>query len=105
MTAVSESVEGVYLHDLDPGAVLEVETESRRYKITYVGGDDILISCHPSLFPSPVSAKFLGSLTSSGEIQFGFLGRGMRLAFRRLSDDLPVITSAIRDIHQEHRPN
>jgi hypothetical protein len=105
MTAVSESVEGVYLHDLDPGSVLDVETKSRRYKIKYVGGDEILISGHPSLCPSPVSAKVLGSLESTGEIQFGFLGRGMRLAFRRLTDDLPVITSAIRDIHQEHGPN
>ena len=105
MTAVSESVEGVYLHDLDPGSVLDVETESRRYKITYVGGDEILISGHPSLCSSPVSAKFLGSLKSSGEIQFGFLGRGMRLAFRRLTDDLPVITSTTRDIRQEPRRN
>jgi len=68
MTAVSESVEGVYLHDLDPGSVLDVETKSRRYKIKYLGGGDILISGHSSLCPSPVSAKFLGSLKSSGEI-------------------------------------
>ena len=105
MTAVSESVEGVYLHNLDPGSVLDVETKSRHYKIKYIGGDEIQISGHPSLCPSPVSAEFHGSLKSSGEVQCGFLGRGMRLAFRRLTDDLPVVTSTIRDIHQEHRRN
>jgi hypothetical protein len=101
MQAITESLEGVYLHSLDPGSILDVETKSRHYKIEYVGGDEILISGHPSLCPAPVSAELRGSLESTGEVKAGYVGRGLRLAFRRLSDDLPVVTSPVQDIHQE----
>jgi hypothetical protein len=99
----TESMDGIYLHDLDPGAILDVETKSRHYKIEYVGGDEILISGHPALCPAPVSAELRGSLQSTGEVTAGYVGRGLRFAFRRLSDDLPVVTSAVQDIHQEQR--
>jgi hypothetical protein len=105
MRATLDATEGIYLRNLDPGAILDVETKSRHYKIEYVGGDEVLISGHPSLCPAPVSAQLRGSLKSSGEVQPGFLGMGLRLAFRRLNDDLPVITSAVQDIHQEVRPH
>jgi hypothetical protein len=105
MLLQTQSVEeGVYLDKLDPGAVLDVETTSRHYTIKYVGGDEILISGHPSLCPLPVRAQLEGSLGSRGEIRLGFLGRGMRLAFRRLTDQLPLITSAIQSIRQERQP-
>jgi len=104
MQTVIESMEGFYLRNLDPGSILDVETQSRHYKIEYVGGvggNEIRISGHPSLCPAPVSAELRGSLKSSGEVQAGYLGRGMRFAFRRLNDEYPVITSAVQDIHQE----
>ena len=100
MQASTESIDGVYLNSLDPGEILDIETKSRHYKIEYVGGDEVLISGHPSLCPSPVSAQLRGSLESSGEVKRGYVGRGLRLAFRRLGDDLPVVTSAVQDIHR-----
>ncbi len=104
MQTMTESLNGVYLHSLDPGSILDVETKSRHYTIEYVGGDEILISGHPSLCPSPVSAELRGSLESTGEVKRGYVGRGLRLAFRRLTDDLPVVTSPVQDIHRQ-RPN
>jgi len=102
MLVHAPSSEGVYLHDLDPGTVIDVETKSRHYMIEYVGGDEIRISGHPSLCPSPIPAELRGSLANTGLVEHGFVGRGMRLEFRRLNDDLPVITSAIVDIKQVH---
>jgi hypothetical protein len=102
MDAVTNSRDGIYLRSLDPGSILDVETQGRHYKIEYVGGNEILISGHPCLCPEPVCAELRGSVKSSGEVKAGFLGRGLRLAFRRLTDDLPVVTSTIRDIHQEY---
>ena len=102
MLATAGHVQGFYLHDLNPGSVMDVETTSRHYRIEYVGGDEILISGHPSLCPQPVLAELRGSLAITGVVQHGFVGCGMRLEFRRLNDDLPVITSAIMDIQQTH---
>ena len=99
------SLEGIYLNNLDSGSTLDVETKSRHYRIEYVGGDEILISGHPWLCPTPVLAELRGSLRSSGEVQAGFVGRGLRLSFRRLTDARPVVTSEILDIHQEHCGN
>jgi hypothetical protein len=82
-----------YLRNLAPGSILDVATESRHY--------EVLISGHPSLCPTAVSARLRGSLESSGEVHAGFVGRGMRLAFQRLTDGLPVITSAIQEIYAE----
>jgi len=80
------TMEGIYLRDLASGSILDVETKSRHYRIVYVGGDEILISGHPRLCPEPVSAELRGSLRGSGEVQAGFIGRGLRLALWRLTD-------------------
>jgi hypothetical protein len=102
MPEMMETTEGIYLHNLAPGAVIDVETRSHRYRIEYLGGDTIRISGHPSLCPTPVSAQLRGSFGPTGTLQAGFLGRGRRLAFRRENDDLGVVTSAITDVWQEH---
>jgi hypothetical protein len=99
MQTVTEWTEGVYLRNLDPGSILDVETKGRHYMIKYLGGDEILISGHPLLCPTPVSAELCGSVQGS-TVESGFVGRGLRLAFRRLTDDLPVITSPVKEIHQ-----
>jgi hypothetical protein len=100
-TTQSLSLEGIQLNCLDPGSILDVETKSRHYRIEYVGGDEILIAGHPRLCPAPVPAELCGSLRRSGEVQAGFVGLGLRLSFRRLTDDYPVFTSEIQNIHQE----
>jgi hypothetical protein len=102
MLTTTESMEGIYLHDLARGSVIDVETKSHNYRIEYLGGDEIRISGHPSLCPTPVSAQLRGSVGAAGTLQAGYVGRGMRLAFRRENDDIGVVTSAITDVWVEH---
>jgi len=99
MHGVTDLVDGVYLYNLHPGSILDVETRSRHYRVEYMGGDEIRISGHPDYCPYPVRAELLGSLGSNGVVH-GFLGRGMRLEYCRLSDGLPVITSVINNIRE-----
>jgi hypothetical protein len=99
---ITETTEGIYLHNLAPGALIDVETRSHRYRLEYLGGDAIRICGHPSLCPTPVLAQLRGSVGPTGPLQAGFLGRGLRLAFRRENDDLGVVTSVITDVRQEH---
>jgi hypothetical protein len=101
MQDTTESLEGIYLSSLDSGSILDVETTRRHYRIEYLGGDEVLISGHPSFCPAPVLAKLRGSLRPDGNVQAGFVGRGLRLSFRVLTDNRPVITSEIQDIHRE----
>ena len=101
MEALTESVTGIYLRNLELGSVLAVETKSRHYTIRYVGGDRVLISGHPTLCPQPVSAELCGSIRG-GQLEAGFVGEGLCLTFRRLTDEFPVITSAIQTVHQEN---
>ena len=101
MEALTESIAGIYLHNLELGSVLAVETKSRHhYTIQYVGGDLVMISGHPTLCPKPVSAELCGSIRG-GQLEAGFVGEGLCLTFRRLTDEFPVITSAIQTVHQE----
>jgi hypothetical protein len=102
MLETTESTGGIYLHELHRGSVIDVETQSHHYRIEYLGGDDIRISGHPSLCPSPVTAHLRGSLGPGGTLQEGFVGRGMRLSFRRENDEFGVVTSAITDVWEEH---
>jgi hypothetical protein len=83
--------------------VIDADTRGHHYRIEYLGGDQIRISGHPSYCPTPVGAKLRGSLAPSGELEAGFVGRGMRLLFRRHGDDagVGVITSAVTDVRKE----
>jgi hypothetical protein len=103
MLETTELMGGIYLHDLERGSVIDVETRSHHYRIEYLGGDEIRISGHPSLCPAPVPAHLRGSLGPSGTLEAGYVGRGMRLAFRRENDEFGVVTSPIADVWQEER--
>jgi len=102
MLETTESTGGIYLHELHRGSVIDVETQSHHYRIEYLGGDDIRISGHPSLCPSPVPAHLRGSLGPGGTLQEGYVGRGLRLSFQRENDELGVVTSPITDVWEEH---
>jgi hypothetical protein len=101
MTNTPESGEpykGLYLAKLEEGSVLDLETESRHYRIEYLGGEQVRISGHPRLCPTPVMAQLEGSANDSGSIEPGFIGRGMHLMFRRSADRASVATSKIAEI-------
>jgi len=101
MTSMPESAEpreGLYLARLEEGSVLDLETERRHYRIEYLGGEQVRISGHPQLCPTPVMAQLKGSAHDWGGFEPGFIGRGMHLIFRRSDDRAPVSTSKIAEI-------
>jgi hypothetical protein len=89
-------LDGVHLSSLHPGAVIDLETRSRRYRIEFLGGDKAWISGHPLLCPRPVMVQLQGSIGSS--VESGFIGQGMHLVFQRLEDSSPVTTSEITGV-------
>jgi hypothetical protein len=94
----AKSCEGIYLAKLKEGSVLDLTTESRHYQIEYLGGEQVRISGHPRLCPTPVMAQLKGSAHDWGNFEPGFIGRGMHLIFRRFQDQAPVTTSKIAEI-------
>jgi hypothetical protein len=99
MPATIERGEAVYLSSLIPGSVLDVVTKHHRYRIEYLGGEEVKISGHPTICPTPVVARLLGSADDAGPVEAGFVRSGMHLVFRRVYEYLPVITtSAITDV-------
>jgi hypothetical protein len=94
----AEPCEGLYLIKLEEGSVLDLETKSRHYRVEYLGGEQVRISGHPQLCPTPVMAQLKGSAHDWGGFEPGFIGRGMRLVFRRSEDRDPVTTSKIAEI-------
>ncbi len=95
----SEIEGGVFLDDLNAGAVLEIETENRVYRIENRANGRILISGHPKFCPGPVLVKLAGSTWGGSMLRLGFIGRGMRLEFRHPVFGV-VLTSRIEEIHE-----
>ncbi len=98
MSARAEPLEGIQLGNLTEGTVLDLETKSRHYRVEYLGGSVVRISGHPLWCPTPTVATLHGSTDRTGTLEVGFIGRGMRLVFRRLEDGAMVTTSEIADI-------
>jgi hypothetical protein len=88
------STEIVDCSSLASGSVIDVETKSRHYRIECLGGNAISICGHPEYCPKPVSARLFGSIDEQGALEFGVIGRGMRLRFL-LDQRHPVTTSRI----------
>jgi hypothetical protein len=94
-TTVAESMDGIYLSALPPGAVLELETKMHCYRIEHLDGDHVRISGHPTICPAPLPVHLDGSMKHRDHIERGFIGRGMRLMFSRPEEGLSVTTSEI----------
>src|SRR5580698_9145047 len=88
------STEMVDCTNLASGSVIDVETKSRHYRIECLGGNTINISGHPEYCPEPVSARLHGSVNKQGALEFGVIGRGMRLMFL-LDERHPVTTTRV----------
>jgi hypothetical protein len=101
MTATTQLREGLYVNGLSPGSVIDVEKKSRHYRIECLTGDEIRISGHPRLCPTPILAQLQGSARGPGTFKPGFVGCGMHLVFRRFDERLPVTTSEIVSIKVE----
>lgn len=77
----SEIEGGVYLRDLAPGAVLNIQTQNRYYTLVRLGEESALLSGHPELCPDPVEVRIQGSTWGGSMLKEKFVGRGMHLEF------------------------
>jgi hypothetical protein len=94
----AQLLDGVYLRTLDTGAIINVETRSRRYRLEYLEGDRMRISGHPQWCPAPTLARLQGLRGGSEGFVEGYIGCQMRLVFERLDDCIPVTTSEVTDV-------
>ena len=94
------STEVVDFTRLASGSVIEVQTKSRQYRIQCLGGNTISICGHPEYCPVPVPARLHGSVDTQGALEFGVIGRGMRLRFL-LEGSQPVTTTRVTHLRVE----
>ncbi len=86
--------EMVNCKNLMPGSMIDVETNSRHYRIECLGGNSILVSGHPDYCPNPVIASLQGSVDQDGMFEVGSIACGMRMIFL-LDDTHPITTSRV----------
>jgi hypothetical protein len=94
----SEIEGGVFINDLPPSTVLEIQTMHHCYKAVFLGGSQALISGHPEFCPRPVPVAIAGSTWGGSVLKMRFVGRGMHLEFHHPEYSTPIITSCIQEI-------
>ncbi|MFZ1140573.1 MAG: hypothetical protein WAN76_15425, partial [Candidatus Sulfotelmatobacter sp.] len=94
----SEIEGGVYLGDLPPSTVLQIQTMNHCYTAVLLGGSEALLSGHPEFCPQPVQVAIAGSTWGGSMLKLQYVGRGMHLEFRHPQYPTPIITSAIQEI-------
>jgi hypothetical protein len=96
------SEEGFYLNDLADGAVVDIETQHRHYRLVKRADTHVRISGHPIFCPEPVEVEVEGSIGSRPMLvpNPGFIGRGMYLVFKHPLFEQVITTSRIREIHK-----
>ena len=94
----SEIEGGVFLNDLPPSTVLEIQTMHHCYKAVLLGGSEALLSGHPEFCPEPVQVAIAGSTWGGSMLKMQYVGRGMHLEFRHPGYATPIVTSPIQDI-------
>jgi hypothetical protein len=99
----SELFQGVDLKSLRAGSLIDVQTNSRRYRIEFLGGNTIRISGHPEYCPDPELAQLHGSIDNEGVVEVDLIEPGMRLVFV-LSNHRPVTTSRVLTVNVD-QPN
>jgi hypothetical protein len=100
----SEIEGGVFLHDLPPSTVLEIQTMHHCYRAVLLGGSDAMISGHPEFCPEPVLVAIAGSTWGGSMLKLQFVGRGMHLEFHHPEYPTTIVTSAIQDIRDYQQP-
>lgn len=97
------SAEFVDCQNLAPGALVDVETRNRHYRIEYLGGSAIRISGHPEYCPTPVEGRLQGSSDKAGVLEPGLIGRGRYLKFL-VDERRPVTTSRVVRVRVQRPP-
>ena len=99
----SEIEGGVFLNDLPPSTILEIQTMHHRYIAVLLGGSEALLSGHPEFCPEPVQVAIAGSTWGGSMLKLMYVGRGMHLEFRHPEYPTPIITSPIQEIRDRVR--
>ena len=99
----SEIEGGVFLSELRPRTVLQIQTQHHCYTALFLGDNQALIWGHPEFCPQPVPVAIAGSTWGGTMLKVRYVGRGMRLEFHHPSYRTPIVTSPIREIN-ERRP-
>lgn len=96
----SEIEGGVFLKDLPPATVLQIQTQNHLYTAVVQDDGSALISGHPEYCPQPVLVAIAGSTWGGSMLKRRFVGRGMRLEFSHPAYKTPIVTSSIREIRE-----
>ena len=96
----SEIEGGVFLHDLPPATVLEIQTQHHCYQVVLLGDNNVLISGHPLYCPEPVRVSIAGSTWGGSMLKRRFVGRGMHMEFRHPEYQTPIVTSRVEEIRE-----
>jgi len=96
----SEIEGGVFLSDLPPATVLEIQTQHHCYVVVLLNENNVLISGHPEFCPEPTPVAIAGSTWGGSMLKRRFVGRGMRLEFRHPEYRTPIVTSTVQDIRE-----
>src|ERR1700674_6141263 len=96
----SEIEGGVFLHDLPPSTVLEIQTMHHCYRAVLLGGSDAMISGHPEFCPEPVLVAIAGSTWGGSMLKLRYIGRGMHLEFCHPEYRTPIVTSRIQEVRE-----
>ena len=99
----SEVEGGVFLANLKPRTVLQIQTCHHCYTAVLVRENMVLLWGHPEICPRPVAVSIAGSTWGGTMLKTRFLGRGMRLEFHHPAYRTPIVTSPIQEIY-ERRP-
>ena len=86
--------------NLMPGSLVDVETNSRHYRIEWLGGNSVRVSGHPDYCPNPVLASLQGSVDRDGMLEVGFIACGMRMILL-LDESHPITTSRVLNVSVE----
>ena len=96
----SEIEGGVYLNDLPPSTVLEIQTQHHCYQVVLLDDKSVLISGHPEFCPEPIKVAIAGSTWGGSMLKRRFVGRGMYLEFRHPKYQTPIVTSRVQEIRE-----
>ena len=82
---VQSEIEGdVFLNDLPPATVLEIQTQHRCYRVVLLSDNNALNSGRHQDCPQPISVAIAGSTWGGSMLKRRFVGRGMHLEFCHL---------------------
>lgn len=96
----SEIEGGVYLGNLPPSTVLEIQTQHHCYLVVLLDENEVLISGHPQYCPEPIRVAIAGSTWGGSMLKRRFVGRGMQMEFRHPQYATPIVTSRVREIRE-----